>query len=75
MRRACINLMNYPEAEPRGIKPMRRINVPDIKYSFTFVKQDIEDKWEWYKEQYIEFCNIFIFSKIISVLCPFSIYF
>lgn len=39
---------------PNGDKEKKAIEVPDLKYAFTFSKQDLEDKWEWYKEQYIK---------------------
>ncbi len=37
---------------PNGDKEKKAIEVPDLKYAFTFARQDLEDKWEWYKEQY-----------------------
>jgi hypothetical protein len=37
---------------PNGNKVKKVIEVPDLRYAFTFAKQDLEDKWEWYKEQY-----------------------
>ena len=39
---------------PNGDKEKKAIEVPDLKSAFTFAKQDLEDKWEWYKEQYIK---------------------
>ncbi len=39
---------------PNGDKEKKAINVPDLKYAFTFARQDLEDKWEWYKEQYLK---------------------
>jgi hypothetical protein len=30
------------------------IDVPDLKYALSFARQDIEDRWEWYKEQYLK---------------------
>lgn len=39
---------------PNGDKEKKVIDVPDLKYAFTFAKQDLEDKWEWYKEQYLK---------------------
>ena len=39
---------------PNGDKEKKAIEVPDLKYAFTFSKQDLVDKWEWYKEQYIK---------------------
>ncbi len=38
---------------PNGDKEKKIIEVPDLKYAFTFAKQDLEDKWEWYREQYV----------------------
>lgn len=38
---------------PNGDKEKKIIDVPNLKYAFTFAKQDLEDKWEWYKEQYL----------------------
>lgn len=37
---------------PSGDKEKKAIEVPDLKYAFSFARQDMEDKWEWYKEQY-----------------------
>jgi hypothetical protein len=39
---------------PNGEKEKKVIEVPDLKYGFTFAKQDLEDRWEWYKEQYLK---------------------
>ncbi len=39
---------------PNGDKEKKIIEVPDLKYAFSFAKQDIEDKWEWYKDQYLK---------------------
>lgn len=39
---------------PNGDKVKKVIDVPDLKYAFTFARQDLEDKWEWYKEQFIK---------------------
>lgn len=38
---------------PNGNKEKKAIDVPNLKYAFTFARQDLEDKWEWYKEQYL----------------------
>ncbi|NCO56140.1 MAG: hypothetical protein COZ21_09450 [Bacteroidetes bacterium CG_4_10_14_3_um_filter_31_20] len=38
---------------PKGDKEKKVIDVPDLKYGFKFAKQDMEDRWEWYKEQYL----------------------
>ena len=39
---------------PNGDKEKKAIEVPDLKFAFTFARQDLEDKWEWYKEQYLK---------------------
>ncbi len=39
---------------PDGKKEKKAIEVPDLKYAFSFARQDMEDKWEWYKEQYLK---------------------
>lgn len=39
---------------PNGDKEKKAIEVPNLKYAFTFARQDLEDKWEWYKEQYLK---------------------
>ena len=39
---------------PNGDVEKKAIDVPDLKYAFTFARQDLEDRWEWYKEQYIK---------------------
>lgn len=37
---------------PNGDKEKKVIDVPNLKHGFTFAKQDLEDKWEWYLEQF-----------------------
>ena len=39
---------------PNGDKEKNVIDMPDLRYAFTFAKQDLQDKWEWYKEQFIK---------------------
>ena len=39
---------------PNGDKDKKAIEVPDLNYAFNFARQDLEDKWECYKEQYIK---------------------
>jgi hypothetical protein len=39
---------------PNGGKEKKVLEVPNLKYAFSFAKQDLEDKWEWYKEQYLK---------------------
>jgi hypothetical protein len=39
---------------PNGDTDKKVINVQNLKFGFTFAKQDLEDKWEWYKEQYLK---------------------
>ena len=39
---------------PNGDKEKKAIETPDLKYALSFARQDLEDKWEWYKEQYIK---------------------
>ena len=39
---------------PNGYKEKKLIDIPNLKYGFTFAKQDLEDKWDWYKEQYLK---------------------
>jgi hypothetical protein len=39
---------------PNGDTEKKEIDIPNLKYGFTFAKQDLEDKWEWYKEQYLK---------------------
>jgi hypothetical protein len=29
-------------------------NFLTLKYAFMFARQDLEDRWEWYKEQYLK---------------------
>ena len=28
--------------------------MPDLNTAFSFARQDLEDRWEWYKEQYLK---------------------
>ncbi|MDP2338830.1 MAG: hypothetical protein Q8N05_20750 [Bacteroidota bacterium] len=39
---------------PNGDKEKKVLDVPNLKFAFSFAKQDLEDKWEWYKEQYLK---------------------
>ncbi len=39
---------------PNGDKEKKVIEAPDLKYAFLFARQDLEDRWEWYKEQYVK---------------------
>ncbi|MFW6275637.1 MAG: DUF7718 family protein [bacterium] len=38
--------------KPNGEKEKKVIDIPDLNTAFTFARQDIEDRWKWYKEQY-----------------------
>jgi hypothetical protein len=40
--------------QPNGDKEKKVIDIPNLKFGFTFARQDLEDKWEWYKEQYLK---------------------
>jgi hypothetical protein len=40
--------------QPNGDKEKKAIETPDLKYAFAFARQDLEDRWEWYKEQYLK---------------------
>jgi len=39
---------------PDGLKEKKIIDVPDMNYALLFARQDIEDRWEWYKEQFLK---------------------
>jgi hypothetical protein len=39
---------------PNGTKEKKVINISDLKFALSFARQDIEDRWEWYKEQYLK---------------------
>ena len=39
--------------KPNGEKEKKIIDMPNLNTAFTYAKQDIEDRWIWYKEQYI----------------------
>ena len=40
--------------KPNGDKEKKAIDMPDLNSAFAFARQDIEDRWKWYKEQYIK---------------------
>jgi hypothetical protein len=40
--------------KPNGDKEKKHIEMPNLNSAFTFAKQDIEDRWHWYKEQFIK---------------------
>jgi hypothetical protein len=42
---------------PDGSKEKKVIDVPDLNYALLFARQDIEDRWEWYKEQFLKKMN------------------
>lgn len=35
---------------PNGSKEKKAIEIKNLNDAFTFARQDLEDKWEWYKE-------------------------
>jgi len=37
-----------------GSKEKKIMEVPDLNFALLFARQDIEDRWEWYKEQFIK---------------------
>jgi len=37
-----------------GSKEKKVIDVPDLTYALLFARQDLEDRWEWYKEQFLK---------------------
>ena len=37
-----------------GSKDKKVIDVPDLSYALLFARQDFEDRWEWYKEQFLK---------------------
>lgn len=39
---------------PDGSKEKKVIDVPDLTYAMQFARQDMEDRWEWYKEQFLK---------------------
>jgi hypothetical protein len=39
---------------PNGDKEKKTIDIPNLQYGFEFAKHDLEDKWEWYKDQYLK---------------------
>ena len=40
--------------KPNGEKEKKAIDMLDLNTAFAFARQDIEDRWKWYKEQYIK---------------------
>ncbi len=40
--------------KPNGTQEKKAIDMPDLNTAFVFARQDIEDRWKWYKEQYIK---------------------
>jgi hypothetical protein len=39
---------------PDGTQEKKAIKMDNLNVSFSFARQDLEDKWEWYKEQYLK---------------------
>ena len=39
---------------PNGEKIKKLIDMPNLKSALSYARQDIEDRWEWYKERYIK---------------------
>ena len=39
---------------PNGSKEKKAIEMSNLNDAFAFARQDLEDKWEWYKENYLK---------------------
>lgn len=39
---------------PDGEKIKKKITIFDLKMALMYAEQDITDRWEWYKEQYLK---------------------
>ena len=39
---------------PDGGQEKKAIEVANLNFALVFARQDIEDKWEWYLEQYLK---------------------
>ncbi|OQX73475.1 MAG: hypothetical protein B6D61_12505 [Bacteroidetes bacterium 4484_249] len=39
---------------PDGSQEKKAIEMDNLNIAFSFARQDLEDKWEWYKEQFIK---------------------
>ena len=42
---------------PDGSQEKKAIEMDNLNIAFSFARQDLEDKWEWYKEQFIKKLN------------------
>lgn len=40
--------------KPNGDQEKKIFEMPDLNTAFSFARQDLEDRWEWYKEQYLK---------------------
>lgn len=40
--------------KPNGTQEKKAIDMSDLNTAFAFARQDIEDRWKWYKERYIK---------------------
>ncbi len=40
--------------KPNGEIEKKAIEMPDLNTAFTYARQDIEDRWKWYKEKYFK---------------------
>jgi hypothetical protein len=39
---------------PKGEKVKKKIEIDDMKLAALYAEQDLKDRWEWYKENYLK---------------------
>ncbi|MDO5665286.1 MAG: hypothetical protein Q4G63_08530 [Bacteroidia bacterium] len=42
---------------PNGDKEKKAIEMEDLKIASKYAEQDLKDRWEWYKENYVKKMN------------------
>ena len=39
---------------PKGEKEKKRIDIDDMKLANVYAEEDLKDRWEWYKQNYLK---------------------
>ncbi len=39
---------------PKGEKEKKKIDIDDMKLALVYAEEDLKDRWEWYKQNYLK---------------------
>jgi hypothetical protein len=42
---------------PKGEKVKKKIEIDDMKLAALYAEEDLKDRWEWYRENYVKQCK------------------